>query len=132
MNFSKHDGEKCRWSDGEVLEDRLLVWSHKDGRNLTMCSDLLIVTRVVKHHICLSNGDTSSFLRSIICYSPFQMPNMHFTSIMSIMHCTSIKIFKYILVFLWIYIYIHSVSRSYYCWMFLKTSYDFYSYFLSI
>ena len=55
---------ECRWTrtlasmmvknageDGEVREDRLLVWSHKDGRNLTMCSDLLIVTRVVKHHI---------------------------------------------------------------------------------
>lgn len=113
---------ECRWTrtlasmmvknageDGEVREDRLLVWSHKDGRNLTMCSDLLIVTRVVKHHI-MSLKRWHQFFPSYhyICYSPFQMPNMHFTSIMSIMHSTSIEIFKYILVFLWIYIYIHT------------------------
>jgi len=116
---------ECRWTrtlasmmvknageDGEVREDRLLVWSHKDGRNLTMCSDLLIVTRVVKHHICLSNGDTSSFLRTII----------YVTHLSKCLTCTSLQLWvlcialllKYLNIYLffseYIYIYIYTYT----------------------
>lgn len=97
--------------DGEAREiDFWVLWSHKRW---------LQFDHVQWFVSCNTSGKTSYMhlkrwhlfflLYQYICYSPFQMPNTHFTSIMSIMHCTSIEIYKYILIFPWkIYIYIYT------------------------